>query len=67
MTKYQLVNKRFEHEAGTIVYDFKGYDYGCARDDWMESGIDHNTMTLDPEGGGPFFTVPVTDIVMLHD
>jgi len=45
------------HPAGTIVYDPKGYDYGLAGDDTRITGIEHVSVTLDPEGGYPTFTI----------
>ncbi len=38
------------------------YDYGLANDDTRATGIPHISVTLDPEGGNPFFTVPVADL-----
>lgn len=31
--KYILLNDRFEHKAGTIVFKATSHDYGLARDD----------------------------------
>lgn len=45
------------HAAGTIVYPCKGSDYGCASDDTRHYGVEHRSMTLDPDGDYPFFTV----------
>lgn len=57
--KYKLLFKQFEHEVGTICYDFNGYDYGLAREDSYYLGVTHISVTLDPEGKDyPFFTVP---------
>jgi hypothetical protein len=53
---------RPEVKAGTTVYDCHMYDYGCANDDTRFTGIEHTSVTLDPAGGYPFFTVPVTDL-----
>lgn len=49
-------------KAGTIVYRYGGYDYGCSNDDRRYTGIEHEAMTLQPDGSGPFFTVPVPDM-----
>lgn len=64
MTKfvYKLKEAAHEHPAGTIVYECAGYDYGCARDDTMYTGILHRSMTLSPDGEYPFFTVPVKNL-----
>jgi hypothetical protein len=44
-------------KAGTVVFKYRGYDYGCAADDTAITGEKHISVTLDPEGGTPFFTV----------
>lgn len=64
---YQLrVDRCFDgvvaHKAGTIVYESRGYDYGLASDDSRYTGIEHKSVTLDPTGDYPFFTVPVRDL-----
>lgn len=53
-------------KVGTVVYDYHGYDYGCANDDTRMTGVEHQTMTLDPEGGGPFFTMPCRDLKLIE-
>lgn len=45
-------------KAGTVVYDCKFYDYGCASDDSRSTGVEHISVTLDSEGDYPFFTIP---------
>lgn len=52
-------------KEGTIVYDTRGYDYGCASDDTRETGYEHISVTLKEDGGYPFFTVPVTALEKL--
>lgn len=49
-------------KAGATVYDCARHDYGLARDDSRHFGIDHMSVTLDPNGDYPFFTVPVRDL-----
>jgi hypothetical protein len=49
-------------KAGTVVYDCRGYDYGTANDDNLLTGIAHRSVTLDPTGDYPFFTVPERDL-----
>jgi hypothetical protein len=56
--KYKLLVKRFEVEVGTICYIFDGHDFGCAREDSYYTRIPHTSVTLDPKGDYPFFTVP---------
>jgi len=52
-------------KAGATVYDCKGWDYGCSNDDTRGTGIEHTSVTLDPDGNYPFFTVPVRDLEKL--
>ena len=47
------------HPIGTVCYEFNGHDYGCARDDTRATGEPWVSMTLDPEGKGPYFTAAV--------
>lgn len=44
--------------AGTAVYPFTSYDYGLASDDTRATGLEHVSVTEDPAGGTPAFTVP---------
>lgn len=50
------------HPAGTIVYDLLKHDYGLASDDTRFSGIEHVSVTLDPTGDWPSFTVIKSDL-----
>lgn len=60
---YTLKVDRFDHKAGTTVFDPIVYDYGLARDDTRYSGgVEHISVTLDPSGGYPVFTVPKRDL-----
>ena len=56
--KYRLLSDRFDRKAGIIVYPCKKHDYGLARED--------TEVTTDPEGGYPYFTVPVCDLKSLE-
>ncbi len=51
--------------AGTIVYAASGYDYGMAAIDAHLTGEPHVSVTLDPGGAYPFFTVPESDVERL--
>ena len=62
---YKLLVDRFEYKAGTIVYEYNGHDYGLARGDSIVTGVYHVNMTTDPNGGTPFFTVPLDDVEQL--
>lgn len=46
------------YPAGTKCYEFKGHDYGCAREDTHGTGVPWISMTLNANGTGPFFTAP---------
>lgn len=64
---YKLTESRFEHTAGTVVYEARVYDYGLARDDTLMTDVEHISVTLDVDGGYPVFTVPVDAIEPLTD
>jgi hypothetical protein len=49
-------------KKGTTVYECSRFDYGIARDDYFGSGVPHLSVTLDPNGDYPFFTVPMRDL-----
>ena len=56
---------RSEARAGTTVYSCRLGTYGLAAQDTRMTGRRHRCVTLDPEGGYPFFTVPEADLVSL--
>lgn len=61
MTRYRLLRDAATNEAavaGTIVYSCAKHDYGLADDDTRLTGIRHVSVTLNPDGDYPFFTVP---------
>ncbi|QEQ94846.1 hypothetical protein pEaSNUABM56_00046 [Erwinia phage pEa_SNUABM_56] len=45
-------------KAGAVVYHLRKSDFGLARDDTEETGIQHSSVTLSPEGDYPSFTYP---------
>lgn len=49
-------------KAGTTIYKCTRPDYGVASDDTRVTGIEHVSFTLDPDGGYPFFTMPLRDV-----
>ena len=59
MKKYILIEDRFGHKAGTVVYDQKGWDYGLSSDDTRCTGVEHISVTLKSDGDYPGFTVPL--------
>jgi len=64
-TKYRIKESGTnckEYPAGTICYDFSGHDYGLAADDTRMTGIPHVSVTLDPDGGTPSFTIVATSL-----
>ncbi len=52
---------------GEVVYDQMEHDYGLANDDSRITGIEHRTVTKNPDGKAPGFTVSVFDIKPLSD
>lgn len=60
--KFKTISDGLGGKAGTVCYKLSGYDYGLASDDTRMTGIEHVSMTLDPNGGYPSFTVPLEDL-----
>lgn len=56
--KYALKTAASGHSAGTVVYGLVKPDYGLANDDTRNTGVPHISVTLDPTGDYPSFTVP---------
>lgn len=50
-------------KAGTEVYACAKHDYGLSSDDTRATGVEHISVTLEPDGDWPSFTVAITDIV----
>lgn len=48
--------------VGATVYHCKGWDYGCANEDTRRLKLAHVSVTLDPTGDYPFFTIPREDL-----
>jgi hypothetical protein len=59
VTVYKLLMPRFGRPVGTQVYHFMKYDYGCANDDTRATGVEHISVSENPQGDYPFFTVPL--------
>ena len=69
MTAYRIVRDNptcEEGKAGEIVYPFKFTDYGTANEDTRSTGVKHVSVTYDPKGGCPFFTIPqcILDLII---
>jgi hypothetical protein len=47
---------------GTVVQKCRMHDYGCASDDTRITCVHHISLTLDVDGGYPFFTHPFKDL-----
>lgn len=60
---YKLLSNRFDTNAGTVVYEYTGYDYGLCRDDEQATGEEHIVVTENKNGDTPFFTVPISQII----
>lgn len=60
MLKHSAINH--EAVAGVFVYACNKHDYSLASDDTRATGKPHRSVTLDPSGDYPFFTVPISDI-----
>lgn len=64
MTKYKIkegYRGASGQKSGTICYDIRGWDYGLASDDTRMTGIEHISVTEDPNGNSenkPSFTIP---------
>ena len=52
-------------QVGDIVVKCKMHDYGLASDDTRITGIEHVSVTKDPEGGWPSFTIPKAHLEQL--
>jgi len=60
MTRYRLLQDATTNKdavAGTVVYSCAKHDYGLADDDTRMTGVRHVSVTLNPDGDYPFFTV----------
>ena len=64
---YKLKEARFEHKAGTVVYEFTRHDYGCARTDSHYTKKHHISVTKNKDGDYPFFTVPTDMLELVSD
>lgn len=53
--------------SGDFVYELVYSDYGAAKLDTNATGIEHKSVTLEEDGGYPFFTVPVNQLEEIYD
>lgn len=49
-------------KAGDTVYATTMHDYGLASDDTRITGMQHISVSLNPKGAHPFFTIPVAHL-----
>lgn len=56
--KYQVVENYAGFVKGDVVYDQLVPDYGLANDDTRKTGIEHTTVTSNPDGQWPGKSVP---------
>lgn len=47
---------------GSTIFECIKPDYGGASDDTQITGVEHISVTDDPDGGYPYFTISVFDI-----
>lgn len=65
LTRYRVLDapplpEHVSVKPGDLVYRLRSYDYGLASDDTAATGVEHISVTLNPHGGYPSFTIPVT-------
>ena len=64
MRKYKVLDNKSAAQVtniGDTVFEFIGYDYGCARTDTTFVGETCISVT-EEEGKSPFFTIPIKDL-----
>lgn len=69
MSKFEVLvdaSNEVKAKAGTVVYSPRMHDYGLAGDDTRLTGIQHVSVTLEPDGGYPVFTIPEKDLKRLE-
>lgn len=62
MRRFVLKADRFNHKAGEVVYEWRGHDYGLARDDSYITKRPHISVTKNEDQSHPFFTVQESDL-----
>ena len=55
------------YPAGTTVYSLRGHDYGLASDDSRMTGVEHKSVTLDPNGDYPSFTIQTKSLERIEE
>lgn len=65
--RFRLLADRFSHKAGTVVYAAMVFDQCLAAQETASTGIRHVSVTLQPDGGYPTFTVPWNEIELVEN
>lgn len=60
--KYKLLRRNYHLEAGVTLYKCKLTDYGLASQDTRQFGFQCISVTQDPNGGHPCYSVAVHDL-----
>ena len=60
--KTRVIGDKVEASAGDTVFACTKPDYGTANDESRFTGIEHRSVTKDPDGDYPFFTMSVFDL-----
>lgn len=60
--KTRIIGSSVCANEGDTVFDCWSCDYGLANDDTRFTGVEHRSVTHDPAGKYPFFTIPVRDL-----
>jgi hypothetical protein len=55
---YILIEDYDGYPKGAKVYFCNMNDFGCSKDDSIETGEDYISVTLNSNGDYPFFTIP---------
>lgn len=63
---FVLIEDHETMKAGTQLFSFRFYDYGCSLDDFALTGIEHLALTLKADGDYPFQTVPINKLASVE-
>lgn len=66
VTAPRHVSGELKADINEVVYDCVLSDFGGADDDTRLLGYPHTSVTHDPNGGYPYFTIPTSDIQEIH-
>jgi hypothetical protein len=60
--KDRIIDGEVLATKGSTVFQCWETDYGLSQDDTVTFGTMHISVTFDPDGGYPFFTIPLEDL-----